>query len=99
MDNLPQLNEQFVEITKELTNTLSQIKGVEGVALTPSLTYLLRVKSEEDRESVEKVGGLLAEQASKYGFELEVVAVTPEEVQEAEQRMAEHISQNTTFKA
>ncbi len=93
------MQKEVPAIAEELTNLLSQVKGVKKVSEELTLSYLCVIGSEEDREGVEKVGVTLADQARKYGFVLDIIPVTEEEVKVAKDRMAEHLAQNTTFKS
>lgn len=89
------MEKEVPEIAEELNSLLSQIKGVTKVSEELTLSYIVQISDEENRSDVEKVGLVLAEQAKGYGFTLEVIPVTEEEVQLAKQKLEEHLaSQN-----
>jgi len=87
------------EIVKELTSIFSQIGGVKKVSENLTLTYVVVVADEDSKQNVEKVGSLLSQQAKKYGFELEVVPATEEEIQQAKDKASEYVRNSITFKA
>ena len=93
------MQSEVPEVAKELFNIISQIKGVKNVSESLNLSYVVVVEDEESKKGVEEVSNVLAEQAKKFGFELDVTTATEEEVQLARDKMAEFVSQNTTFKA
>ena len=93
------MEKKVPEIAAELTSLLSQVKGVKKVSEELTLSYLVQIDKEENREGIEKVGMVLAKQAKAYGFALEVIPVTEEEVRMAQDKMAEHLAEDTTFKS
>lgn len=72
----------------ELKNLLSQIDGVKKISETLSLHYVLVVDSEDKKENVLKVGETLSQQASNYGFTLEVLPVTQKELDEVKNQLS-----------
>ena len=93
------MQKEFPEIAEEIRGLLSQIKGVQKVSEELNLTYLVQIEAEEDREGVEKVGAALSDQAKGYGFALDVIPITEEEVKLAKEKMAQHIADQSTFKS
>jgi len=93
------MQKEVPAIADELTKLLSQVKGVKKVSEELTLSYLCVIGDEKDRKGIEKVGATLTDQARKYGFVLDVIIFTEEEVKVAKDKMAEHLAQNTTFKS
>ena len=93
------MQKEVPEIAKELFAVVSQIKGVNSVSETVSLTYVAVVEDESCKENVDKVGAVLSTQAKKYGFELDIISATKEEIELARENAAAHLAENTTFKA
>lgn len=77
------LKKEDFAVVEELRGVLSKIVGVTSFTEVVSLSYVLQVKTEEDKAGVEKVANVLTEQASKYGLDLEITAATEAEVEEA----------------
>lgn len=93
------LNGTLEPMIKELRGTISKILGVKSIEESLSLEYIVAVDKEEDRETVEKVAAVLSSQAQAFGFTLDLVAVTSEEIKEAESKYAEYVASQTQFKA
>lgn len=93
------MDKNVSEIVNELTGIFSQIKGVKKVSENLTLTYVVVISDEESRTSVEKVGEVLSQQSKKYGFEIDVVTATEEEIQLAKQKASDYFNQNKTFKS
>ena len=92
------LKEETVEMAKELRQLLQQIKGVQGFTETFSLSYVLAVDSEESKVKVQDVANVLTEQAVKnHGIDLEIIAVTQEEMQEAADKFREYQMEKSSF--
>lgn len=87
------------DLISELRNVFSQIKGVKSLDEMFSLSYIVEVSSDQEKENVEKVAGTLSIQAKKYGFDLEVTPVTSQELEGVKKQYAEHISKQIKFKA
>lgn len=94
-----ELNGSLEPMIKELRNVFSSISGVKKLGETMTLTYVVEISSENDRESAEKVGAVLQSQAEKYGFLLDVIVATSEEINKSKELMAEHVSDKIAFKA
>lgn len=75
------ITKDTVEIVEELRKILGSIKGVKILQERLSLSYLALVESEEHKESVRKVSDALIKQASQYNFDLDVLALTEEDLQ------------------
>jgi len=93
------MDKNISDVVNELTGIFSQIKGVKKVSENLTLTYVVVVSGDDCRENVEKVGSALASQAKKYGFEIDVVTATEEEIQQAKEKAAAFLQQNATFKS
>ena len=77
-----ELDGNLENVIGELRDVVSRAKGVEGVAEEITLEYIVQVKNESDKENVEAVGGLLSAQARRFGFSVEVIPFTKEEIEE-----------------
>ena len=94
-----ELNGMMEQIIKELRLQISSIKGVKSLNETFSIEYVAEVVTDEEAESVLKVGAVLSAQAERYGFHIEVVPATTEELLKAKTLMAEYVANQTAFKA
>lgn len=86
-------------VITELRQVLGSIKGAKNLDEALTLSYVIEVEAEKDKENVEKVSGLLSAQASKYGFVLEVTPATSEEIKESKEMFAQHLASQTKFKS
>lgn len=79
------LNENDIpDFIKEIRDLLGNLKGVKGLGETFSLSYVLTVETEEDKNNITKVANMLTEHAAQnHGVDLEIVAATQEEVNQA----------------
>lgn len=91
-----ELNGNLEDMLKELRLALSQVKGVKSINENMSLVYVVAVADESQTESVEAVGSLLATQARRFGFEIEVLAFTEEEIKEASTKVEESIKDSVS---
>lgn len=93
------LNGALEPMIKELRQVLSNVDGSKSVDEALHISYVVEVDSEDKKENVEKVAELLATQAEKFGFFIEVTPVTTEELEESKAKFAEYLAKNTKFKA
>lgn len=83
--------EELPEFMRELRNLLGSLKGVKGLNETFSLSYVLMVEKEEDKDVVMKVANVLTEQAAQnHGIDLEIVPATETEMKEAAELLKQH---------
>lgn len=93
------LNGALEPMMKELRQTLSSINGTKGIQENLTIEYIVEVDTESEKEGVQKVGDVLSSQAERFGFSLEVVPVTADELAEAESLYAKYLAEQTQFKA
>ena len=94
------LNEnELPEFMQEMRTLLGSINGAKGVSETFSLSYVVMVEKEEDKQTVEKIANMLTEQAAqKYAIDLEIVPATEAEMKEAAEKLKEfQASKNGSF--
>ncbi len=91
------MEKEMVEVSTEVLDILRRTKGVSGVAEEITLSYIVVVRQPEDKTNVEQIAHVLQSQAK--GFVIDVGVYTEQEVKEAQDRLIEHTSKNTTFKS
>lgn len=94
------LNENEIpEFMRELRSLLGQIKVTKGISETFSLSYVVVVEKEEDKEVVEKIANVLTQQAAQnHSIDLEIVPATQDEITKATELLKEHqAGQNGSF--
>lgn len=91
------MENNIVEMSKQLVDILKQIEGVTGVDETVGLVYIVVTKDEVSKHNVSKVGEALAEQALQYKLDLEIVAATQAEIDDAKNKV-QKISKKTKSK-
>lgn len=90
---------QLPEMAEELRKILSATNGAKAINETLSLQYVVEVEDDAGKESIQKVGMVLSAQAEKFGFTLDVIPATTEELKEAEKLMSDHLASQIKFKA
>lgn len=87
------MQKDILEMSEELQQILSTIKGVEAVQEFVKISYFVQINSEDCREGVEKVAAALEQQAMQHGINLQITAVTLEEINRAKQAMSQQLSE------
>lgn len=82
------MNKDIPSMADELRDLISQVKGVKGISESFTVHYVTLVDSQESKENVRKVAQALSSQAKKFGFDLDIVAATQEEIDESKRRFA-----------
>lgn len=86
------LNEsELPDFLNEMRSLIGQIKVSKGFVETFSLSYVIMVESDSDRNQVLPVANLLTEQAAKnYGIDLQIEVATIDEVNKAKELYKEY---------
>ncbi len=92
MTNEDKKFENLGEMAQEIRNVLGSVSGCKGrLTESVSLSYVCVVDTEEQKEGIDKVGALLAQQAAKFGIDLEVASALESEIEEARRNYQEYM--------
>lgn len=92
------LNSEIVNIVKELRDLVGKINGVTKVEEKFGVSFTLTCKTEADKAAASKVAAVLTNQAEKYGFELEIVTATEEDMDKARSLAAKYAAKQMSLK-
>ncbi len=81
------MDNTVLEMSKELSNILKQIQGVTGVSETVALAYVVVTQDEQSKMNVNKVATELMKQASNHNLDLEIVAATQADLDDAKKKI------------
>ena len=87
-----QVSQDLMDLASELRTILSSVTGVKGLSENVSLQYVVVVENEDSKINVAKIGDVLVQKAENYGIDLLITPATQEEIDEARQKLADHMS-------
>jgi hypothetical protein len=87
--NIP--TEDLPVFVQEMRDLLGSINGCKGrINETISLSYVVVVDTDEQKEGVEKIAEVLTTQATNYAIDLEIVPALQSEIDEAREALLQN---------